>query len=163
MLDLQQSVKRFDFANDGAGNLYVRDAHGGISITRDIGSLVSKEPGFLWGLFKDDVTHSVTANGLVAGNDLTQYAPSLKGGAGADTLKAQAGGDWLFGLDGNDHLIGGKGNDVLVGGAGNDLMEAGGGSRYVPVQRRVWPGSGGGLSGQRQVGVSRGSRGDAER
>ena len=127
MLDVQQSVKNFDFANDGAGNLYIRDANGGISITRDIGSIVTEEPGFLWGLFKDDVTHSVTANGLAIGNQLTQYASTVKGGAGADTLKAQAVGDWLFGLDGSDHLIGGKGNDVFVGGAGNDLLESGGG------------------------------------
>ncbi|BCX68350.1 polyurethane esterase [Pseudomonas izuensis] len=127
VLDLQQSVKNFDFANDGAGNLYIRDANGGISITRDIGSIVSKEPGFLWGLFKDDVTHSVTVNGLAAGNQLTQYVSSVNGGAGNDTLKAQVDGNWLFGLDGNDHLIGGKGNDVLVGGAGNDLLESGGG------------------------------------
>ncbi|WP_223512429.1 polyurethanase [Pseudomonas sp. GL-B-19] len=127
VLELQQSVKSVEFANDGAGTLYLRDAGGGISITRDIGSLVSKEPGFLWGLFKDDVTHSVTANGLVAGNNLTAYASSVKGGTGADTLKAQATGDWLFGLDGNDHLIGGSGNDVFVGGTGNDLLESGGG------------------------------------
>ncbi|RON24180.1 polyurethanase [Pseudomonas brassicacearum] len=127
VLELQQSVKAVEFANDGAGTLYLRDANGGISITRDIGSIVSKEPGFLWGLFKDDVTHSVTANGLAVGNNLTAYASSVKGGAGADTLKAQATGDWLFGLDGNDHLMGGKGNDVFVGGAGNDVMESGGG------------------------------------
>ncbi|MBB2886018.1 MULTISPECIES: polyurethanase [Pseudomonas] len=127
VLDLQQSVKNFVFANDGAGNLYVRDANGGISITRDIGSIVTKEPGFLWGLFKDDVTHSVTANGLTVGNNVTQYASSVKGTTGADTLKAHATGDWLFGLDGNDHLIGSAGNDVFVGGAGNDLIESGGG------------------------------------
>lgn len=127
VLDLQQSVKNFDFANDGAGNLYIRDANGGISITREIGSIMSKEPGFLWGLVKDDVTHSVTANGLADGNQLTRYESSIKGGMGNDTLKAQAVGDWLFGLDGDDHLIGGKGNDVLIGGAGNDLLESGGG------------------------------------
>ncbi|WP_095194242.1 polyurethanase [Pseudomonas sp. Irchel 3A7] len=127
VLDLQQSVNNFDFANDGAGNLYIRDANGGISITRDIGSIVSKEPGFLWGLFKNEVIHSVTSNGLAAGNQLTQYASSAKGSAGNDMLKAQAVGDWLFGLDGNDHLMGGNGNDVLVGGAGNDLLESGGG------------------------------------
>lgn len=127
VLDLQQSVKNFVFANDGAGNLYVRDANGGISITRDIGSIVTKEPGFLWGLFKDDVTHSVTANGLTVGSNLTQYASSVKGTTGTDTLKAHATGDWLFGLDGNDHLIGSAGNDVFVGGAGNDLIESGGG------------------------------------
>ncbi|WP_016705124.1 polyurethanase A [Pseudomonas chlororaphis] len=127
-LDLQQSVKNFSFANDGAGTLYVRDANGGISITRDIGAITSKEPGFLWGLFKDDVTHSVTDKGLLAGSNLTQYASSVKGDAAANTLTAHAGGDWLFGLDGDDHLIGGQGNDVLVGGAGNDLLQAGGGS-----------------------------------
>jgi Ca2+-binding RTX toxin-like protein len=127
-LDLQSAVKNFDFANDGAGNLYVRDANGGISITRDIGSIITKEPGFLWGLFKDDVTHSVTASGLKVGSNVTAYESSVKGTAGADTLKAHAGGDWLFGLDGNDHLIGGTGNDVFVGGAGNDLMESGGGA-----------------------------------
>nr|AFP20145.1 lipase [Pseudomonas sp. CR-611] len=127
-LELQKSVNTFDFANDGAGNLYIRDANGGISITRDIGSIVTKEPGFLWGLFKDDVTHSVTATGLKVGNNVTQYESSVKGTGGADTLKAKAGGDWLFGLDGNDHLIGGAGNDVFVGGAGNDLMESGGGA-----------------------------------
>ncbi|VVO11016.1 hypothetical protein PS718_03433 [Pseudomonas fluorescens] len=127
-LDLQKSVNTFDFANDGAGNLYIRDGNGGISITRDIGSIVTKEPGFLWGLFKDDVTHSVTASGLKAGNNVTAYESSVKGTNGADTLKAHASGDWLFGLDGNDHLIGGAGNDVFVGGAGNDLMESGGGA-----------------------------------
>ncbi len=127
-LDLQSAVKNFDFANDGTGNLYVRDANGGISITRDIGSIVTKEPGFLWGLFKDDVIHSVTASGLKVGNNVTAYESSVKGTSGADTLKAHAGGDWLFGLDGNDHLMGGVGNDVFVGGAGNDLMESGGGA-----------------------------------
>ncbi|MGF6221884.1 polyurethane esterase [Pseudomonas sp. YL-218 TE3947] len=127
VLDLQESVKNFVFANDGAGNLYVRDANGGISITRDIGSIVTKEPGFLWGVFKDDVTHSVTGNGLVTGSNLTQYASSVKGTTGADTLNAHATGDWMFGFDGNDHLLGSTGNDVFVGGAGNDLMESGGG------------------------------------
>lgn len=127
-LDLQQTVKNFDFANDGAGNLYIRDANGGISITRDIGSIVSKEPGFLWGVFKDDVLHSVTDMGLKVGSNLTAYESSVKGTAGADMLKAHASGDWLFGLEGNDHLLGGAGNDVFVGGAGNDLLESGGGA-----------------------------------
>ncbi|QJI29113.1 polyurethanase [Pseudomonas sp. ADAK18] len=124
-LDLQQSLKNVDVANDGAGTLYVRDSHGGISMTQDIGALVSKESYLFF--FNKDVTHSVTDKGLLAGKDLTAYASSVKGDAGDNVLKAHAGGDWLFGLDGNDHLIGGKGNDVFVGGAGNDLMEAGGG------------------------------------
>jgi len=126
-LELQQSVKNFDFANDGAGNLYIRDANGGISITRDIGTLTSKEPGLLWGLLKDDVSHSVTDKGLVAGNNLTQYVSSVKGDAGDNVVKAHAAGDWLFGLDGNDHLIGAKGHNVFVGGAGDDLLESAGG------------------------------------
>ncbi|MNF74708.1 Lipase precursor [compost metagenome] len=127
-LDLQQSVKNFSFANDGAGTLYIRDANGGISITRDIGSLTSKEPGFLWGLFKDDVVHRVTDTGLLSDKGLMHYASSVKGDSGANTLTAHASGDWLFGQDGDDHLVGGQGNDVLIGGAGNDLLESGGGS-----------------------------------
>lgn len=128
VLDLQHSVSDYSFASDGAGTLYVRDANGGISITRDIGAIQSKEPGFLWGLFKDDVVHQVTDQGLKVGDELTRYASSVRGDAGDNVLKAHAGGDWLFGLDGNDHLIGGQGNDVFVGGAGNDLMESGGGN-----------------------------------
>ncbi|MED7666523.1 polyurethanase [Pseudomonas moraviensis subsp. stanleyae] len=127
-LDLQQTVKNFDFANDGAGNLYIRDASGAISITRDIGSIVTREPGFLWGVFKDDVLHSVADKGLKVGSNLTAYESSVKGTTAADTLEAHAGGDWLFGLEGNDHLLGGAGNDVFVGGAGNDLLESGGGA-----------------------------------
>ncbi|POA55404.1 MULTISPECIES: polyurethane esterase [unclassified Pseudomonas] len=128
VLDLQHSVSDYSFASDGAGTLYVRDANGGISITRDIGAIQSKEPGFLWGLLKDDVVHQVTDQGLKVGGELTRYASSVRGDAGDNVLKAHAGGDWLFGLDGNDHLIGGQGNDVFVGGAGNDLMESGGGN-----------------------------------
>ena len=124
-LDLQQSLKNVEVANDGAGTLYIRDGQGGISMTRDMGAIVSKESYLL--LFSKEVTHSVTDKGLLAGKDLTAYAASLKGDAGANLLKAGDSGQWLFGLDGNDHLIGGKGNDVLVGGAGNDLLEAGGG------------------------------------
>ncbi|MCP1456036.1 polyurethane esterase [Pseudomonas kilonensis] len=127
-LQLQQSVKDFSFAHDGAGTLYMRDAHGAISITRDIGTLVSKESGLFWGLLKDEVSHSVTANGLEAGANLTAYASSIKGSAANDTLVAGAKGDWLFGQDGNDVLVGGAGNDTFVGGAGNDQMQAGGGS-----------------------------------
>ncbi|MGH8382716.1 polyurethane esterase [Pseudomonas sp.] len=124
-LDLQQSLKNVDVANDGAGTLYIRDGYGGITITRDIGALVSEESYLFF--FNKDVTHSVTDKGLLTGKDLTAYASSVKGDTGDNVLKAHAGGDWLFGLDGNDHLIGGKGNDVFVGGAGNDLMESGGG------------------------------------
>lgn len=127
-LQLQHSVKDFSFAHDGMGALYVRDAQGGISMTRDIGTLVSKEPGLFWGLFKEEVSHSVTANGLLAGNNLTAYASSVKGSAASDTLQARATGDWLFGQDGNDVLVGGVGNDTFVGGADNDVMQSGGGN-----------------------------------
>ncbi|WP_053213946.1 polyurethanase [Pseudomonas sp. Q12-87] len=127
-LQLQQSVKDFSFAHDGTGTLYIRDAHGAISITHDIGTLVSQESGALWGLLKNEVNHSVGANGLVTGANVTAYASSVKGGAADDTLLARATGDWLFGQDGNDGLVGGAGNDTFVGGTGNDLMQSGGGS-----------------------------------
>lgn len=127
-LQLQSSVKDASFVQDGAGTLYVRDAQGAISMTRDIDTLVSKEPGLFWGLLKDEVGHSVTANGLMAGGKLTAYASSTAGTSADDTLTARSSGDWLFGHDGNDVLLGGVGNDSFVGGSGNDLMQSGGGS-----------------------------------
>lgn len=125
---LQSSVKDTSFVQDGAGTLYVRDAQGAISMTRDIDTLVSKEPGLFWGLLKDEVSHSVTANGLVAGGKLTAYASSTAGTSADDTLTARSSGDWLFGHDGNDVLLGGTGNDTFVGGSGNDWLQSGGGS-----------------------------------
>lgn len=125
---LQSSVKDTSFVQDGAGTLYVRDAQGAISMTRDIDTLVSKEPGLFWGLLKDEVSHSVTANGLVAGGKLTGYASSTAGTSADDTLTARSSGDWLFGHDGNDVLLGGTGNDTFVGGSGNDWLQSGGGS-----------------------------------
>lgn len=127
-LQLQSSVKDASFVQDGAGTLYVRDAQGAISMTRDIDTLVSKEPGLFWGLLKDEVSHSVTANGLVAGDKLTAYASSTAGTSADDTLTARSSGDWLFGHDGNDVLLGGAGNDTFVGGSGNDWLQSGGGS-----------------------------------
>lgn len=127
-LQLQSSVKDASFVQDGAGTLYVRDAQGAISMTRDIDTLVSKEPGLFWGLLKDEVSHSVTANGLVAGSKLTAYASSTAGTSADDTLTARSSGDWLFGHDGNDVLLGGTGNDTFVGGSGNDRLQSGGGS-----------------------------------
>lgn len=127
-LQLQSSVKDASFVQDGAGTLYVRDAQGAISMTRDIDTLVSKEPGLFWGLLKDEVSHSVTANGLVAGGKLTAYASSTAGTSTDDTLTARSSGDWLFGHDGNDVLLGGTGNDTFVGGSGNDWLQSGGGS-----------------------------------
>ncbi|TNB81999.1 polyurethanase [Pseudomonas sp. Fig-3] len=127
-LQLQSSVKDASFVQDGAGTLYMRDAQGAISMTRDIDTLVSKEPGLFWGLLKDEVSHSVTANGLVAGGKLTAYASSTAGTSADDTLTARSSGDWLFGHDGNDVLLGGTGNDTFVGGSGNDWLQSGGGS-----------------------------------
>ena len=127
-LQLQSSVKDASFVQDGAGTLYVRDAQGAISMTRDIDTLVSKEPGLFWGLLKDEVSHSVTANGLVAGGKLTAYASSTAGTSADDTLTARSSGDWLFGHDGNDVLLGGTGNDTFVGGSGDDWLQSGGGS-----------------------------------
>ncbi|MFC6299572.1 polyurethanase [Pseudomonas sp. CCM 7893] len=132
VFELQKPLATFSFANDGDGTLYINDAYGGISMTRDIGALVSKETSYIpwtsipWG--SHDITYQVTGNGLLAGTDLTHYATSAKGDAGDNVLTAHAAGDWLFGLGGDDHLIGGQGNDVFVGGAGNDLMVSGGGS-----------------------------------
>ena len=132
VFELQKPLGAFSFANDGDGTLYVNDAYGGISMTRDIGALVSKEKAYIpwtsipWG--SNDITYKVTGDGLLADNDLTHYAASTNGDAHDNVLTAHATGDWLFGLGGDDHLIGGPGNDVFVGGTGNDLMVAGGGS-----------------------------------
>ncbi|MCQ6256623.1 polyurethanase [Pseudomonas sp. Q11] len=127
-LQLQSSVKDASFVQDGAGTLYVRDAQGAISMARDIDTLVSKEPGLFWGLLKDEVSHSVTANGLVAGGKLTAYASSTTGTSADDTLTARSSGDWLFGHDGDDVLLGGTGHDTFVGGSGNDRLQSGGGT-----------------------------------
>ncbi|WP_248741561.1 MULTISPECIES: polyurethanase [unclassified Pseudomonas] len=124
--DLQKPLQNFSFANDGDGTLYVRDAYGGISMTRDIGAIVSKESGSMWS--SKEITWTVTAKGLANGAELTQYNHSLNGGALGDTLKATADGDWLFGLGGDDHLVSDKAHVTFVGGAGNDVMNAVGGN-----------------------------------
>ncbi|MGB5825830.1 MAG: polyurethanase, partial [Pseudomonas mandelii] len=123
--ELQKPLQNFSFANDGDGTLYVRDAYGGISMTRDIGSLVSKESGSWWG--SKEVTYSVTANGLLNGSELTHYNHSLNGDAYGNTLAASVDGDWLFGHAGDDLLRSDKSQVAFVGGAGNDLMQASGG------------------------------------
>ncbi|AZD79907.1 polyurethanase [Pseudomonas chlororaphis] len=127
VFDLQQSLGKFSVVNDGDGSLYVRDAYGGISMTRDIGALVSKEPGFAWGLFSKEVTHSVTDQGLLAGNQLTPYNHSLNGDAYGNALVASVDGDWLFGHGGDDVLRSDKSDVTFVGGAGNDVMYSSGG------------------------------------
>ena len=126
-LDLQQSLSRVDVVNDGQGSLYVRDAHGGISIARDISFLITEEPTWV-GLSHHEVNHRVADDGLWSGKDRTDYTHSIKAGPGDSTLKAVEQGDWLLGQGGNDHLIGLQGNNVFIGGAGNDLLEAAGGN-----------------------------------
>ncbi|OLF53709.1 polyurethanase [Pseudomonas chlororaphis] len=127
VFDLQQPLSTFSVVNDGDGSLYVRDAYGGISMTRDIGAIITKEPGFLWGLFKNDVTHSVTDQGLLAGDQLTHYNHSLNGDAYGNALVASVNGDWLFGHGGNDVLRSDKSDVTFVGGAGDDVMYSSGG------------------------------------
>ncbi|WP_339527148.1 polyurethane esterase [Pseudomonas sp. EL_65y_Pfl2_R96] len=123
--ELQKPLQNFSFAHDGDGTLYVRDAYGGISMTRDIDALVSKESGSWWG--SKEVTYNVTANGLINGTELTHYNHSLNGNAYGNTLVASVDGDWLFGNAGDDLLRSDKSHVTLVGGAGNDVMQASGG------------------------------------
>lgn len=123
--ELQKPLQNFSFANDGDGTLYVRDAYGGISMTRDIGALVSKESGSWWG--SKEVTYNVTANGLLNGTELTHYNHSLNGDAFSNTLVASVDGDWLFGNAGDDLLRSDKSHVTFVGGTGNDVMHASGG------------------------------------
>ncbi|MCK3865565.1 polyurethanase [Pseudomonas sp. B329] len=134
-IQLQKSVKDFSFANDGNGTLYIKDAYGGISMTRDIEILTSTESksqkywffgdrSFDW---TESATYHLTDYGLRNGDDFTQYASSVKGDADNNVIKAGAPGDWLFGQAGNDLLLGGKGNHHFIGGTGNDRMVSGGG------------------------------------
>lgn len=128
---LQSTLGQYSFAHDGNDTLYIRDYYGGISMTRDIGTLISDvwtSKWWGWGSDRSDLAHKVTASGLESSRGLAQYASSVKGDAGDNILTANALGDWLFGQTGNDHLIGGKGNDVFVGGIGNDLVISGGGT-----------------------------------
>ncbi|UST93098.1 polyurethane esterase [Pseudomonas siliginis] len=128
--ELQKPLQNFSFANDGDGTLYVRDAYGGVSLTRDIGALVSKEAGSWWG--SKEITWGVTAKGLSNGSELTQYNHSLSGDGYGNALHATADGDWLFGLGGDDQLISDKSQVTFVGGAGNDVMTAvGGGNTFL--------------------------------
>lgn len=127
---LQNTLGNFKFANDGNGTLYIRDQYGGISMTRDIGAIVSEVRTPVWHGFsenKSELVHKVSSHGLESSQGLYQFATSAKGDAGDNVLKANASGDWLFGQSGNDTLIGGRGDDTFDGGIGNDLMISGGG------------------------------------
>ncbi|KPU53948.1 lipase [Pseudomonas fluorescens] len=120
--ELLKPLQNFSFANDGDGTLFVRDAYGGISMTRDIGALVSQESGSWWST--RDITWTVTGNGLLNGNELTRYSHSLNGDALGNTLLADVRGDWLFGNGGDDVLCSDKGHVTFVGGNGNDVMHS---------------------------------------
>jgi triacylglycerol lipase len=122
--ELLKPLQNFSFANDGDGTLFVRDAYGGISMTRDIGALVSQESGSWWSA--KDITWTVTGNGLQNGNELTHYSHSLNGDALGNTLLADVRGDWLFGNGGDDVLRSDKGHVTFVGGEGNDVMHSNG-------------------------------------
>jgi hypothetical protein len=120
--ELLKPLQNFSIANDGDGTLFVRDAYGGISLTRDIGALVSQESGSWWS--SKDITWSVTDNGLLNGSELTRYSHSQNGDAQGNTLLAGVEGDWLFGNGGDDLLRSDKGHVTFVGGTGNDVMHS---------------------------------------
>ncbi|WP_409303189.1 polyurethanase [Pseudomonas sp. KCJK8993] len=127
VLELRQPLQNFSIANDGDGTLYIRDAYGGISMTRDIGALVSHEQGSFWQWGGRDVTYSLSADGMFDGQAWYAYNHSLNGDGGGNTLLAGVDGDWLFGHDGNDFLGSDRPNVTFVGGSGNDVMQSGGG------------------------------------
>ncbi|UVL87644.1 polyurethane esterase [Pseudomonas sichuanensis] len=124
-LKLGDALANLSIARDGQGTLYVRDAEGGISLVRNVESLVSQETSLVF--FSKEVSHTVGVDGLLSSGKLNLYAASQSGSQAGDTLVAGKQGQWLFGLDGDDRLVGGAGNDVLVGGAGNDLLSGGAG------------------------------------
>ncbi|WP_430443908.1 MAG: polyurethane esterase [Pseudomonas piscis] len=127
VLELRQPLQNFSIANDGDGTLYIRDAYGGISMTRDIGALVSHEQGSFWQWGGRDVTYSLSADGMFDGHAWYAYNHSLNGDGYGNTLLAGVDGDWLFGHDGNDFLGSDRPNVTFVGGSGNDVMQSGGG------------------------------------
>ncbi len=58
----------------------------------------------------------------------TDFADTLRGGAGNDRFDSWGGNDSLFGGDGDDVLWGGLGADTMEGGAGDDNLDGGGGT-----------------------------------
>jgi len=124
-LALQQTLNNYDIAYDGE-TLWLRDAQGGITQANSVETLSSKE-SFLW-LFNSEKNYQVTQEGLLANNQLTQYALSVNGDQQDNSLQASGADSWLFGHGGNDELIGAGGNNTFVGGEGNDRLYADGGN-----------------------------------
>ncbi|MCC8421041.1 polyurethane esterase [Photorhabdus thracensis] len=120
--DLQKSLKNAEIAYDKAGTLYLRDAHGDITIATDISTIRSKES--TWLFLTKTVDSQVRADGLHSNQGVKQYANSVTGNDGNDTLTSKTSGSWLFGLDGDDTLIGFGNNNVFVGGEGNDVLKS---------------------------------------
>ena len=59
------------------------------------------------------------------GDQITDGADSIQGGAGNDTIDGAGGNDTIDGGTGNDTVYGGAGNDTLLGGAGDDRLDGG--------------------------------------
>ncbi|SDY43900.1 polyurethanase [Pseudomonas sp. NFIX28] len=121
--DLQKSLSSFKVANDGAGNLYIKDTAGAINIASSIEVLKTKESYLL--LFSQERSYDVTQEGLKYSGGITGYEKSLHGDVADNKLVATTQNEWLFGHDGNDTLIGGRATNI-VGGEGNDLIQSGG-------------------------------------
>ncbi|WP_445493497.1 polyurethane esterase [Photorhabdus sp. SF281] len=121
-IDLQKSLKGAEIAYDKAGTLYLRDAHGDITIATDISTIRSKES--TWLFLTKTVDSQVRADGLHSNQGVKQYANSVTGNDGNDTLTSKTSGSWLFGLEGDDTLIGFGNNNVFVGGEGNDVLKS---------------------------------------
>ncbi|TDB51279.1 polyurethanase [Photorhabdus khanii] len=121
-IDLQKSLKGAEIAYDKAGTLYLRDAHGDITIATDISTIRSKES--TWLFLTKEVNSQVRADGLHSNQGVKQYANSVTGNDGNDTLTSKTSGSWLFGLEGDDTLIGFGNNNVFVGGEGNDVLKS---------------------------------------
>ena len=125
-LELQRALHTVEVVNDGHGTLYVRDADGGLSLTRDLSQLVSDEAGWLG--IRQPVTHRIADDGLWAGTQRSDYAHSVNGGLQSSTLKATTPGDWLIGQGADDRLIGTLGKHVFIAGGGDDRLESAGGN-----------------------------------
>ncbi|MFZ4835177.1 polyurethanase [Rouxiella sp. Mn2063] len=124
--DTRQALKNTEIARDG-DTLYLRDAHGGITLAENIDTVRSKESS--WIIFHKEVDHQVTDEGLKSDSGLQAWASSVNGSAADDVLQAGVNDAWLFGNAGNDILIGrDSGNLTYVGGSGDDILQSAGGN-----------------------------------